>query len=250
MVDVLDGLDSMPQVQEHAIAAAQEQEAEQTAVVEQAAQGRTDRHGRPFDPKIHEVDKATGEPRLSANGLLCVKRGQAKINTGGRISATAGNASFTAPKPKAANAAQAPQPTAAEIEAKIKATAQVTAECVFTLGQLVGGEEWKPQLDKASGTDERAIMVGAWAEYYRAHGITQIPPWAGLAMALGGYAVPRFFMPKTKSRMQKAKEWIYAQIAKRKARRGFADFVKGGNSVSAAERDALREAALIHPSTP
>lgn len=218
--DVLDGLEQMPAVQQHAIEAARETaEADETqqAAVAHSVAGKTDNKGRPFDPKIHEVDALTGEPRLSKLGKLCVRRGRAYANSGGAQS------TFSGPRPKSAASAQS---SGIELEAKILATAQVTAETVFAVGMMVGGEEWNPRKDKETGLDERAAMTGAWAAYYRAQGITEIPPWLVLSMTLGSYAVPRFFMPQTRSRLQKAKEWLFAYMAKRKARGSFFSFLR------------------------
>lgn len=234
---ILGGISEMPAVQEHAIQAAMEDEAAKTEAVEKAVSGKVDSQGRPFDPALHEVDAATGEPRLSPSGNLRIKRGRAFSGKG------AAKSTFAKPVNSAPAASTGPT-SDVELESKITSTAQVTAETVFTIGMLVGGDEWEPRKDEKIGMDERATMVGAWAAYYRAHGITEIPAWVTLSMVMGSYAVPRFFMPKTKTRIQKAKEWFYGFVGRRKAKGGIRwPWQKRDHVVETATVDEANEAA-------
>lgn len=226
------GLADMPSVQPHAIAAAEEDNKAHAAVVAKVATGKTDPQGRAFDPALHEVDPVTGEPRLSTTGKLRCKRGR------GAKGAIASGFKTAPAGAKVDNSAQ----TAAEKAAKIDSTATVVTEMIFMGGKLIGGEEWEPRVDKASGTDERAVMKGAWAEYFRVRGIVDVPPEVMLVMAVGSYAVPRMFMPKTKTRVQAAKEWFYRWVATRRARRN------GG--VPERERQAYDQSAFSHPMQP
>ncbi len=200
----LDGLASMPDVQPHAIDAAGEA-AKTTAATNAKYPG--------FDPNIHESDPVTGEPRKTKSGGYRMKRGRGAKSFGGQSTFKAtGAAPGAGPAPSAAD-------TAADRESKIKSTAVVVSEMLFMGGKLFGGAEWEPRVDRANGIDERAMMNGAWENYFRIRGIMEVPPEIMLAVAIGGYAVPRFFQPQTKSRVQKMKEWFYQYVARRRARR-------------------------------
>ena len=237
----LDGLTSMPDVQRHAIDAAENTRSQATAQTGPWAMGTigsglVDAQGRAFDPALHETDPATSEPRLTTTGKLRLKRGRggvsAKVPTSGfKVGATSGP---TVPGPSGAQ-------VLAERNAKIESTALITAEMIFMCGKLIGGEEWEPKVDKSTGLNERDIMKSAWAEYYRARGIIDLPPELMLAVAVGSYAVPRFFQPKTKTRLQKGKEWFYQYLARRKARK---------NGWTARETQVMDEAAFTHPMQP
>lgn len=219
----LDGLASMPDIQPHAIEAAGETHAAAKAA-NAAFPG--------FDPNIHEVDPLTGEPRKTKAGGFRMKRGRGAKSFGG---ASTFKAAGPAPAAQAAQSAQ----SQAERNAKIDSTATIVSEMIFMGGKLLGGEEWTPVTDKASGVDERAMMKGAWAEYFRIRGIIDVPPEIMLAVAIGGYAAPRFFLPKTQSRVQRAKEWLYTYVARRRARRGYTR-----------ESQAMDTSAFSHPMTP
>lgn len=243
--NILDGLASMPAVQQHAIDNARaDREADTAAAAEVQSKipaGLTDGQGRPFDPALHEVND-DGTPRVGSRGKILCKRGRGSSNFSG---APGAKSTF---KPKAAGAS-GPAPVPVDPEARIQATATVTAQMVFLLGQTLGGPEWAPRevIETPDGSkvkvDERGMMQTAWADYYRAAGIVEIPPWMGLAIALGGYALPRFTMPETKSRYQRAKEAIYGWLGRRKAR-------QEAKRADARESAAISEASRIHPMTP
>ncbi len=210
----------MPEVQEHAIAAAKSETPKNAAPPGVA----TDKHGNIFDADIH-CTNPDGTPKLMGTGHLVMKnRYKAKLKAAGKLGAPR-TSTFKAPDPAKPGAPTEGGPMSKgstpdlELEAKIASTAQVTSELIFTVGQAVGGEEWQPKLDKKNGIDERSAMVNAWAAYYRARGIADLPPEVMLAVALGSYAVPRFFMPATKTRVGKFKEWFYGWMGRRRARR-------------------------------
>ena len=137
--------------------------------------------GRAFDPLIHLTDEA-GAPLKTSNGKLRVKRGKGiKKST---VAAVDKGVVYTQ-------------------------TGVATAEIIFLTSIAVGGEEWSPS------EDERLYMSHAWAEYFKAKGIKDLPPGYILATALIAYAVPRFAQPVTKSRLNRLFGWL-----KRKFKRG------------------------------
>lgn len=99
----------------------------------------------------------------------------------------------------------------------------VVAECIFQSFQAFGGKEWEPRVKPI---DERANMQGAWGNYFVAKGIIDMPPSLILIVALGGYMLPRFTdhneFPDTRTRMQRAREWIGVRIDRFKQRRAAA----------------------------
>lgn len=191
---------SMPEVNAGAVRAAQ---SASVARAEPAAtgapvKGRTDDKGRPFDPNIHEMD-SEGKPAINAKGWLKCKRGgaaqaakrggsahQSKLNVdakgGGPVLAT-GQATHDAKR-----------------EAQINASAVTLTGLVFSVGQMVGGEEFAPRVDKSTGEDEPAFIQGSFENYFRARGVVDIPPGVGLAFAIGGYVFKRWNAPKFEKR--------------------------------------------------
>lgn len=157
--------------------------------------GLVDSKGQSFDPSVHAVD-AGGNPVMTNSGKLSRKRGRKPATDGRPVS------SVKSGKPKLHPA-----------EAAAVSTGTVAANMVFTLGRFVGGEEWAPVVDDNLGLDEHAQMEAAFIDYCREKGVTDLPPGAILAVALASYIAPRLTMPKTKTRMQRAKEWIAAKIA-------------------------------------
>lgn len=133
-------------------------------------------------------------------------------------------------KPKQVTDPRAPQaPAAASVgapvinEEELKLAAESAAASIFMLGMLCGGEEWQPLGDdgKLEPVNEKSLVTMAFQDYFRAKGITKLPPSTSLMLALGGYAVPRFFMPKTKERVSGAKTWFGVRLAKWKLKREF-----------------------------
>lgn len=130
-----------------------------------------------FDPSIHAVD-AAGNPKRNKDGSLAKKRGR-KSGSSGPLQSTI-----------------RVDTTVAAQELQYKNAAAVTVQSLVILGYCIGGvDEWKPE------NDELIAMQLAWTEYYKAKGITDMPPWIGVAIATGGYAMPRFSKPKTKERL-------------------------------------------------
>lgn len=178
-------IDDMPEPQPHAIKA----EAERT---KQTTDGLSDRYGNAFDPLKHETNP-DGTPRLTNAGNLARKRGR------GAESFVAGPAPYAQPGPRIAG--------------------KYAAELMFTVGQLIGGDEWVPLIDEKVGLNERAGLTDAFGAYFEAQGWDDIPPGYALTIALVGYVSPRLFMPKTKSRLTRIKEWVVARYVNFRLRR-------------------------------
>lgn len=195
---------SMPEVQEHAI----EQERGKQEAAQEAHKGITDRQGTPFDPAIHKTNKQ-GEPTLTAHGNCIRKpapRGEKK-QTGGSV--IGGKATQAQP--------QNSEEQAQKVQARASGT--MAANLLITMGIVAGGEEWRPRKDAQTGRDEKSMLEGAFADYFEATGKTDLPPSMTLVVAIGAYSLPRFTMPKTKSRIGKFKQWIAKKIADRKLRK-------------------------------
>lgn len=195
---------SMPDVQEHAI----NQEKEKNDKIAEQWADLKDVDGNPFNPEIHKTNKA-GEPTTTAKGNL-IKKPAKKGATGGTQ-----NKSFVGSKP---NTQTAPDPQQA-IKMQAQASGKMTANLLMTLGIVAGGEEWQPMKDPTSGLDEKAMLESAFADYFEATGKTDIPPGLTLTLAIGGYMLPRFTMPKTQTRLGKLKSWIAKKIADRRLRK-------------------------------
>jgi hypothetical protein len=84
----------------------------------------------------------------------------------------------------------------------------IAASMTFTIGTIIGGDEWRPITDKSTGEDEKQMLSTAYGDYFEHVGIEDIPPGAALAMALISYASRRVTMPKTQSRYNKFTGWI------------------------------------------
>lgn len=194
--------DSMPEVQEHAI----NHEKEKTDAAREKWADLKDVDGNPFDPAMHKVNK-DGEPTVSPKGNLIKKPGRKAGKAPGVSSSVIG----VKQEPKA-------DP---EVQAKMQARAsgKMAANLLMTLGVVAGGEEWQPLKDPQSGLDEKQMLESAFGDYFEATGKTDIPPGMALTVAIGGYMLPRFTMPKTRSRMGKVKDWFVKKLADRKLRK-------------------------------
>ena len=136
---------------------------------------RLDSDGNPFDPDVHATDK-DGNPKLTKNGRFRKRTGRRPTNSDTKTSAD----------------------TVAARQA-----GKATAEVIFTSCVVIFGEEWLPIIDAETGVNERAAMIDAWAAYYEATGVKEIPPWVGLAITMSAYSLPRFAMPQTQSKSKK-----------------------------------------------
>jgi len=71
----------------------------------------------------------------------------------------------------------------------------------FSGGEVLFGPDWKP-----NDAEEKQIPK-AFAEYFRAKGLADIPPGVALALGLGMYSVTRFTRPTVKQRMLGGLAW-------------------------------------------
>ncbi|OGC95037.1 MAG: hypothetical protein A2W25_01400 [candidate division Zixibacteria bacterium RBG_16_53_22] len=84
-----------------------------------------------------------------------------------------------------------------------------TPPAVVLVGTLTGmaqmfldAEEWKPA--KAE-TDQ---MVRAFHDLFQRYGITDVPVGVACLIAIGGYALPRFARPKTRTLVARFVDWV------------------------------------------
>jgi hypothetical protein len=94
-----------------------------------------------------------------------------------------------------------------------RAAGILAAQTLIALGVTVGGEEFKPITDEKTGTNEQDNLTMAFANYFEVKGITDIPAGVALSIAVAGYIVPRFTMPKTQSRFKTFIESIVIKYA-------------------------------------
>lgn len=192
-------ISQMPDVQEHAIQAAEsERAASNPPPAPEGAQ--VDEFGTPFNPEIHTGSKLKNgrwRERKKKDGAASPK------------------SVIGIPKQSTGNAAPV-GPSQDEISARAAGVA--AAGSIFMLGMMFGGEEWAPITDPI---DEKSNMEKAFGDYFVAKGVQDFPPGAALAIVLLGYAAPRFTMPKTRQRASSIKEWIAIRITKWKVKREF-----------------------------
>lgn len=194
----------MPQVQEHAL------EQERLTQENELAQYShlKDSDGNSFDPSVHKTNKA-GEPTLSTKGKLIKKPGRKPNSTQNKsTSGSIVGGTNTTPNDKEA-----------EKRMQARASGTMAANLILQIGIVAGGEEWHPRVDEQTGLNEKLMLENSFADYFEATGKTDIPPGMALTVAIGAYALPRFTMPKTQSRLSKLKMglkqwWINRKLKK------------------------------------
>lgn len=197
--DILAAQADFPRVQEHAIQAeAGQDEPEAAGPAAPTTDGPTDYKGRPFDPAIH-VSDSLGNPVLGDRNKLKIKP-SAKGGRPPKVQSIVGAA-----KPSKADPVQAPGPAAPEVdEAKLKASAAVLTGGFFTIAQILGGPDFKPEyIDEAQTINERALLESSVADYLRATGATDIPPGIALAIVAGSIVASRATRPTVQARFAK-----------------------------------------------
>lgn len=194
-----DEIPDMPEVQDHAIKAAQERkqaaatpEPSQASGFSPAVKGKTDIDGRPYDPTIHEVPM-----RINRDGWIAKRRGGGSKS--GKPSAPLRSRVVPPGQGPQAVAAEAPPDPSVQIEA----SAQMCAGLFFTGATFLGGEEFAPD-DKS----EQEFIVGSLKNYFTAKGCPDIPPGVALAGALGFYVAKRWSRPKFQERRKGWWQWI------------------------------------------
>lgn len=186
-----------PGVSEHAIAAHS---------ARQAANVGKDKAGATFNPAIHAVN-ADGSPRTTTKGIFALKRGR----KGGAAEA-----------PKATNKGvviPGASVAASSNEQAARAGGAGAANLMLMVSVALGGAEWHPVKDDKTGRDEKLMLETAFGDFFVSQGWQDLPPGWALAAACGMYALPRFAMPQTRTRMQRAKEWLWGKIGSWRARR-------------------------------
>jgi hypothetical protein len=202
-----DLISTQPEVQEHAI---EQERANEDARAAQWADLR-DRDGNGFDPSVHKTNK-DGDPTLSPKGLLIKKPGRKPgQKTGQSQSSFVGGQNTTE--------SRASNPDAAKIRMQARASGTMTANLLLQIGIVAGGEEWQPRVNAEIGLDEKKMLEDAFSDYYEATGKTDIPPGLALTVACGAYALPRFTMPKTRSRLSKLKDGVKKWWVNRKLKK-------------------------------
>lgn len=206
--DILDNVTEPSANIDHIIGEANSDEQPQKPTPEKSApsmtgSARVDGFGRPFDAAIHVTDDA-GEPVLTKSGKLKCRPG---CGLGGRGNKGANREA--GPRSQVGGPAGGPgAPTDAVRREHTRAAAVAAVETVGTLGRMLGGEEWAFIRDESRGIDERSAGVDAFAQYFEAKGIEDIPPGVALAIWAMAYAGPRFAAPKTRGRLKLAGAWI------------------------------------------
>jgi hypothetical protein len=226
-VEELMGEAHMPEVQAHTVDAAKSAKAEAQTVQDAGAgspvKGKTDDLGRGFDASIHESD-ANGQPRLNKAGYIAKRRGGAS-KAGANPSQSKVN---TKPKDKKVDAV--PE----NLEPQIQATAQMSTAIFTTLATMIGGEEFKPVVDKATGENEPEMLTMVFANYYRDKGIIDIPPGVALTLGLGFYVAKRWNAPKFTERKARwfggIRRWWSDFRLRRKMAREASDAVGDGTA--------------------
>ena len=191
-----------PTVNDAAVEAHENKEAETRA----AYADLRDAQGMSFDPEIHVTD-SDGAPKLTLKGKLRRRPGR-KANTanvGGKVSP--GGISHD------------PNGLTPQQKLQARQSGDAAAGALIMLGVALGGDEWQPRKDDTIGLDERAALSGAFGDYFEAKEMTDIPPGVALTIVVSAYALPRFTMPQTKTRVQRFKEWAAGKIAARKMRK-------------------------------
>ena len=154
-----------------------------------------DKHGFAFDPKVHKT-KAGGEPVIGKNNLLCRRPGRRPAESKSFVFQGA-----------PAEGAPGEQPGPGTEAAHYAAAGQAMSATIFAVGQMLGGRDWAPKAVPEMGLDESAQMADAWAAYFRAKGVVDIPPGMAVSIACASYALPRFTLPSTQTRLGKLRDW-------------------------------------------
>lgn len=189
-----DLVSTMSAPQPHAMEAARKE-------VEGAA---SDKFGHAFDASIHATN-ADGSPKLTPTGRFA------------KLSKSTRESTLRVPGKSPATSPAVPASVSKEVAARASGKG---AANLFIMGCLViGGEEWMPQADPRTGMNEREMLEAAFGDYFVATGKTDLPPGWALAAGIFMYAGRRFAMPKTQSRIAKAKSWLVAKYVNFKNRK-------------------------------
>lgn len=138
-----------------------------------------------FDPAIHSTN-TDGTPRLTKTGKYRLRPGR-KNDT-----MTVGGGDTH--------------------QAKAKAAADATAQTIVMLGFLLGGDEWRPKKNDATGEDEMKALTEAYTGWFLTMEEPNVPAWAAAAIVTGAYILPRLRSPVTSERLsglyRKVGTWV------------------------------------------
>lgn len=192
-------VENMPDVSESAINAfMQKQEKTETVndnTGNKPLKQKTDKYGNPPNPEWHEFESDGVTPKINRDGYVKLIRGKKDVPKNGRQSV------INKGDEKQSDIVNNPNVVA-------QASGKVAASLLITLGITIGGDEWQPKVEKSIGLDEAAQLEAAFSQYFEATGQTDLPPGMVLAVAVGGYVLPRVNQPKTKNRLKKIGEKI------------------------------------------
>lgn len=191
LTSIADGLiEAMPEPQDHVINKQDDSENPEKT-------NKTDSAGTVFDRDIHKVDESDN-PVIGKKGTFLKKRGAKKSTL---------------------NIPKNDEPSIGQNENACSVAGKAAANLVIMLGVVIGGQDFEPIVDEKSGTDEKKNLETAFGQYFVHKNIDDIPPGIALSVAIVGYALPRFTMPKTKTRMSKVKDWITKKLANQKLKK-------------------------------
>jgi hypothetical protein len=149
--------------------------------------GLIDDRGNQYDANSH-----ASPPAKTKDGTWAKKRGR---KTG---QVYAGSTS-----PQTAAVSSDPLSPDAARRSQCEITAAQHARHFFALAIVIFHDEGKPLVIPEIGLNEPLEIRNALADYYYEYGEMKLPPWLGLLMVMGGFAVRRFQLPKTQSRWAK-----------------------------------------------
>lgn len=204
----------MPEVQEHAIQAAQEQIAQEKEAAPSVEtpndtpsgvpiKGKTDDVGRLFNTDIHETGP-DGGPIINARGFIKKKRGGAAQKAGGSY------AKAPSDKPRPASA-----PAASATPEQYAATGAVAATALEAIACMIGGDEF--QTEKG----EKDAMAMAFGKYFESQQIKDVPPGVALMTVCGFYVLKRWNRPQFTEKRQRWGSWVKEKWLKWRAKRNF-----------------------------
>jgi len=206
-----DLIKNMPDVQENAIAAEQIQK---KTILEKFVD-LVDRFGDPFDPEKHQTDKH-GNPKLSPKGKAILKpKSPPGPKPGGG----------TPPKSTIGGLNEPYRDIPDEQRVDYVAMGKIAAQLTFKVGDMIGGDEWKPK------PEEEISISASWTVYLASRNTPELPPGWMLLGTIFMYVTPRLRMPKTQTRLQKITGWF-----KRKFKLG-----KRNGAQSNSGNDGIRE---------
>jgi hypothetical protein len=170
----------MPDVQQHAIDAAEQDAAE-------IESGDRDAQGTAYDPKIHATGK-DGAGIKTAAGNWRKRRGAGNIKSMIGNNRQPESVAPTGPTPEH------------------YAAAMGTVDTLLGLSTAMLGGDFMPLNE--NGMDERQNMIEVYARYYHYKGVTDIPPGLAVVAITAGYYAARLTKPTTRKRLAIGGLWV------------------------------------------